>query len=174
MIFRLALKSRRAISFRAKDIDMHLGAVKFYNGVRGFGFIQSVDGGAETFVHASVLDRGGMIGVVEGQKVEYDWARSKRPQRRGQSSRDPIRSAFGVDHGCIGSPAIRARSKHSLIEDSRSFRRVKLRRPADWHASLRDPFHLTLRVEGHSAIASLTLLRPLPIQEERKCLLIAS
>lgn len=51
---------------------MHTGTVKFYNGQKGFGFIQPEDGGKDVFVHISALDRAGLGGLVEGQKVGYD------------------------------------------------------------------------------------------------------
>ena len=51
---------------------MNNGTVKFYNGQKGFGFIQPEDGSADVFVHISALDRAGMGGLVEGQKIGYD------------------------------------------------------------------------------------------------------
>lgn len=51
---------------------MHTGTVKFYNGQKGFGFIQPEDGGKDVFVHISALDRAGLGGLAEGQKVGYE------------------------------------------------------------------------------------------------------
>ncbi len=51
---------------------MHTGTVKFYNGQKGFGFIQPEDGSKDVFVHISALDRAGLGGLVEGQKVGYE------------------------------------------------------------------------------------------------------
>ena len=51
---------------------MPTGTVKFYNGQKGFGFIQPEDGSKDVFVHISALDRAGLGGLVEGQKVEFD------------------------------------------------------------------------------------------------------
>jgi CspA family cold shock protein len=51
---------------------MMTGTVKFYNGQKGFGFIQPDDGGKDVFVHASALERAGMRGLAEGQKVSFD------------------------------------------------------------------------------------------------------
>jgi CspA family cold shock protein len=48
------------------------GTVKFYNGQKGFGFIQPEEGGKDVFVHASALERAGMRGLAEGQKVTFD------------------------------------------------------------------------------------------------------
>ena len=51
---------------------MQTGTVKFYNSQKGFGFIQPEDGGKDVFVHVSALERAGIGGLVEGQKVEFD------------------------------------------------------------------------------------------------------
>jgi CspA family cold shock protein len=48
------------------------GTVKFYNATKGFGFIAPNDGGKDAFVHATALERGGIMGLAEGQKVSYD------------------------------------------------------------------------------------------------------
>jgi CspA family cold shock protein len=48
------------------------GTVKFYNGQKGFGFIQPDGGGKDVFVHATALERAGMNGLNEGQKVSFD------------------------------------------------------------------------------------------------------
>ncbi len=51
---------------------MKTGTVKFYNSQKGYGFIQPDDGGKDVFVHATALERAGMMGLVEGQKVQFD------------------------------------------------------------------------------------------------------
>lgn len=51
---------------------MQSGTVKFYNGAKGFGFITPEDGGRDIFVHISALDRAGLGGLVEGQKLQFD------------------------------------------------------------------------------------------------------
>ncbi len=48
---------------------MSTGTVKFYNGQRGFGFIQPDDGGKDVFVHATALERAGMRSLNEGIAV---------------------------------------------------------------------------------------------------------
>ncbi len=48
------------------------GTVKFYNGQKGFGFIQPDGGGKDVFVHATALARAGLHGLNEGQKVSFD------------------------------------------------------------------------------------------------------
>ena len=51
---------------------MNTGAVKFYNDQRGFGFIQPDNGEKDVFVHATALERSGIAGLREGQKVAFD------------------------------------------------------------------------------------------------------
>jgi len=54
------------------------GTVKFFNHARGFGFIQPEDGGKDVFVHATALERAGLRGLAEGQKVTFDTAEDRR------------------------------------------------------------------------------------------------
>jgi CspA family cold shock protein len=51
---------------------MITGTVKFYNSQKGFGFIQPDGGGKDVFVHATALERAGLRGLNEGQKVTFD------------------------------------------------------------------------------------------------------
>jgi len=51
---------------------MTTGTVKFYNGQKGYGFIQPDDGGKDVFVHATALERAGIRGLHEGQKVSFE------------------------------------------------------------------------------------------------------
>ena len=57
---------------------MNTGTVKFYNGQKGFGFIQPDDGGKDVFVQASALERAGIRNLVEGQKVSFDTEQDRR------------------------------------------------------------------------------------------------
>ncbi len=57
---------------------MTQGTVKFYNERKGFGFIQPDGGGKDVFVHASALERAGMSGLAEGQKVIFDTQEDRR------------------------------------------------------------------------------------------------
>jgi CspA family cold shock protein len=57
---------------------MNAGTVKFYNDQKGFGFIQPDDGGKDVFVHATALERAGMRGLVQGQKVVFDTQEDRR------------------------------------------------------------------------------------------------
>jgi cold shock protein len=57
---------------------MQVGTVKFYNTQKGFGFIQPDDGSKDVFVHATALERAGMHGLDEGQKVSFDTQEDRR------------------------------------------------------------------------------------------------
>jgi CspA family cold shock protein len=51
---------------------MPVGTVKWFNGTKGFGFIQPEDGTKDVFVHISAVERAGMGSLNEGQKVSYE------------------------------------------------------------------------------------------------------
>jgi CspA family cold shock protein len=55
-----------------------MGTVKFYNDMKGFGFIQPNDSSKDVFVHATALERAGLRNLVEGQKVSFDTAEDRR------------------------------------------------------------------------------------------------
>ncbi len=54
------------------------GIVKFFNHDKGYGFIQPDDGGKDVFVHATALQRAGLMTLSEGQKVSFDTAEDRR------------------------------------------------------------------------------------------------
>ncbi|MDE2006600.1 MAG: cold-shock protein [Rhodospirillales bacterium] len=51
---------------------MAQGTVKWFNAQKGFGFIQPDDGAKDVFVHISAVERAGLGGLNEGQKLSYD------------------------------------------------------------------------------------------------------
>jgi CspA family cold shock protein len=55
-----------------------LGTVKWYNATKGFGFIAADRGGKDIFVHASALERAGIMGLSEGQRVAVDVAEGQK------------------------------------------------------------------------------------------------
>jgi cold shock protein len=57
---------------------MQKGTVKFYNDQKGYGFIQPDGGGKDVFVHATALERAGLRGLAEGQKVSFDTQEDRR------------------------------------------------------------------------------------------------
>ncbi len=65
---------------------MATGTVKWFNATKGFGFIQPDDGSKDAFVHISAVERAGLSGLREGQKVEFDLV----PGRNGKSSAENL------------------------------------------------------------------------------------
>ena len=57
---------------------MTKGTVKWFNSQKGFGFIQPDDGGKDVFVHISAVERAGMHGLAEGQKIGYEIVADRR------------------------------------------------------------------------------------------------
>ncbi len=57
---------------------MAVGTVKWFNATKGFGFIQPEDGGQDVFVHISAVERSGLAGLGEGQRVSYELEKSRR------------------------------------------------------------------------------------------------
>jgi CspA family cold shock protein len=57
---------------------MATGTVKWFNAQKGFGFIQPDNGGKDVFVHISAVERAGMRGLVEGQKISYELQTDRR------------------------------------------------------------------------------------------------
>jgi CspA family cold shock protein len=56
---------------------MTTGTVKFFNATKGFGFIQPDDGSKDIFVHISAVERAGLPGLNEKQKVSFDTERGR-------------------------------------------------------------------------------------------------
>jgi cold shock protein len=69
---------------------MTKGTVKWYNGQKGYGFIQPDDGGKDVFVHVSAVERAGMHGLNEGQKVVFEVVANRRT---GKSSAENLQAA---------------------------------------------------------------------------------
>ena len=66
---------------------MQTGIVKWFNSQKGFGFIQPQAGGPDVFVHISAVERAGLSGLNEGQKVSYEIVADRRT---GKSSADRL------------------------------------------------------------------------------------
>jgi cold shock protein len=66
---------------------MATGTVKWFNGQKGYGFIQADDGGSDVFVHVSAVEQAGLSGLAEGQKVSYE---VKVDSKRGKSSAENL------------------------------------------------------------------------------------
>ncbi len=63
--------------------------VKWFNSQKGYGFIQPDDGGKDVFVHASAVERAGMSGLNEGQKVSYE---EQQDRKSGKTSAENLRA----------------------------------------------------------------------------------
>lgn len=62
------------------------GTVKWFNPIKGYGFIQPSDGSRDAFVHISAVERAGLKSLREGQKIEFELV----PGRDGKSSAENL------------------------------------------------------------------------------------
>jgi CspA family cold shock protein len=69
---------------------MTQGTVKWFNGQKGFGFIQPDDGSRDVFVHISAVERSGMYSLNEGQRLSFEVVADRRS---GKSSADNLKAA---------------------------------------------------------------------------------
>jgi CspA family cold shock protein len=69
---------------------MATGTVKFFNSQKGFGFIVQDGGGPDVFVHVSAVERAGMRGLAEGQKLTFD---IEADRKNGKSAATNLQSA---------------------------------------------------------------------------------
>ncbi len=51
---------------------MATGTVKWFNATKGFGFIEPDEGGKDVFVHISAVERAGLQGLADNQKIQYE------------------------------------------------------------------------------------------------------
>jgi len=68
---------------------MPIGTVKFFNADKGYGFIAPEDGGDDSFVHISAVERAGMATLNKDQRVSYEI----ETDRRGKQSAVNLQSA---------------------------------------------------------------------------------
>ncbi|MBR0872524.1 cold-shock protein [Bradyrhizobium tropiciagri] len=66
---------------------MATGTVKWFNGQKGYGFIQPSDGSKDVFVHISAVERAGFSGLAEGQRVNYE---IRTDRKSGKDSADNL------------------------------------------------------------------------------------
>src|ERR1041384_1926875 len=74
---------------RKERAPMSTGTVKWFNGQKGFGFIQPSDGGKDVFVHISAVEQAGMSTLNEGQQISYEVIADRRT---GKSSAGNLRA----------------------------------------------------------------------------------
>ena len=67
---------------------MATGVVKWFNGQKGYGFIQPDDGGNDVFVHISAVERAGLHGLNEGQRISFEL---RADPKRGKTSAENLR-----------------------------------------------------------------------------------
>jgi CspA family cold shock protein len=65
---------------------MASGTVKWFNGAKGFGFIQPDEGGPDVFVHISAVEKAGLRGLNEGQKITYELEKDPRSGKSAAGS----------------------------------------------------------------------------------------
>jgi len=65
---------------------MTTGTVKFFNSIKGFGFITPEDGSRDAFVHISAVERAGLSSLSEGQTVSYEL----QPGNNGKTSAENL------------------------------------------------------------------------------------
>ena len=85
---------------------MATGTVKWFNSAKGFGFIEPEDGGGDVFVHVSAIERAGLNGLNEGEKVNYEIVTDRRT---GKASADNLESMGGGTPGGSRPPPPRDR-----------------------------------------------------------------
>jgi CspA family cold shock protein len=72
----------RAREKKLGEETMATGTVKWFNTTKGFGFIAPDSGGSDVFVHISAVERSGLTGLADNQKVSYEM----QPGRDGRES----------------------------------------------------------------------------------------
>ncbi len=68
---------------------MATGTVKWFNAQKGFGFIAPDGGGQDVFVHISAVERAGLSGLKDGQKISFE---VEKDRRTGKSSAGSLKA----------------------------------------------------------------------------------
>ena len=77
------------VAVRFVEVFMAQGTVKWFNAQKGFGFIAPEDGGNDVFVHISAVERAGLNGLQDGQKIGYEMVNDRRT---GRASADNLQA----------------------------------------------------------------------------------
>lgn len=75
--------------YRYEGSILSTGTVKWFNATKGYGFIQPENGGTDVFVHISAVERAGIGGLNEGDRVEFEVVRGQN----GKSSAEDLKLA---------------------------------------------------------------------------------
>jgi len=78
------------VRFNRRNDFVATGTVKWFNDQKGYGFIQPDSGGKDVFVHVSAVERAGLRGLAEGQKISYE---VEADRRTGKESAVDLKTA---------------------------------------------------------------------------------
>jgi cold shock protein len=78
------------VRFNRRNDFVATGTVKWFNDQKGYGFIQPDSGGKDVFVHISAVERAGLRGLAEGQKISYE---VEADRRTGKESAVDLKTA---------------------------------------------------------------------------------
>jgi cold shock protein len=78
------------VRFNRRNDFVATGTVKWFNDQKGYGFIQPDSGGKDVFVHISAVERAGLRGLTEGQKISYE---VEADRRTGKESAVDLKTA---------------------------------------------------------------------------------
>src|SRR5258708_29405901 len=95
---------------------MASGTVKWFNATKGFGFIQPDNGGKDVFVHISAVERAGLQGLNEGQKISYEVQ-----SERGKDAAVNLKVRSSVRYRQVHARPI-PQPPHRCCDDCRPFR----------------------------------------------------
>ena len=86
---------------------MATGTVKWFNEQKGYGFIQPEQGGSDVFVHISAVQRAGLAGLNEGQRVSFELEKDKRS---GKMAATQLQTALSWQSGCFRRQGVHAQN----------------------------------------------------------------
>src|SRR5512143_2105422 len=100
-----------ASSFDHEARQLNTGIVKWFNATKGYGFIQPESGEADAFVHISAVERAGVRGLNEGQRVKYELVRGRNGKSSAENliGKSPLATLRGLFFWSGGRSAMRAR-----------------------------------------------------------------